>query len=111
VDGDLGIYLGETQPIFDISLDLLLVHVLGTVTFEGTEHDVDLSFRLIDERLLEVAIPADNGDVVFDLAEGLETSALRTGNGSFCCWFADRQCASVASETCEGEPGDNVWTW
>ncbi|MCH2109016.1 MAG: hypothetical protein MK135_06785, partial [Polyangiaceae bacterium] len=111
LDVEFVVYFGAPIPLWRLETDRALFRLDGVQTNDGKEYAVARDFRLGPKQVVEVRIPAKRGDVIFEFSPEYSQVAVRTAEGSFCCYFAERVCSATQSTSCTPEAGDVQLTW
>lgn len=95
-----------------LDLQKFLFRVEGNADVDQVGVPVDLDFRVLADRTVEVRVPSAGGDVVFAFGRLAQRAAVRTRDLSYCCQFGLRRCVEVVSPSCDAERvGDRELTW
>ncbi len=108
---DFTLFLGEAIPLWNLDIDLVLIRVDGNQKAFGKTRNIAVDFRVDSDELLEIRVPAEGGDVIFDFGTSFTQAAVRTRDGSFCCYFEEKVCSAAIDEVCAPKPGDIQLQW
>lgn len=113
LDATLEVFLDGDYELHSLEFESYLFRIAGDIQIGGAATEGSLDFRILREQAIEVRVPSEVGHVVVRFARGEDQeAALRTGDGTFCCHFDDRRCASVSGDSCSSsEDGDRVVRW
>jgi hypothetical protein len=106
-------YIGPGIKLDLSNLQSVLFQLEGTGNFDDEEPvDIELDFRVFTAGKVETRVPAQGGDVIPFVEEGVARVGIRAANGTFCCEFEERICIQTEATSCEGvTSGDRALTW
>ncbi len=112
-DGSMDIYLGQEVKLTDLHFPSFLFRMDGRARLSALEADVSMDFRIVRATsLVEVRVPATDGDVIFGSGANATRVLLRARDATYCCDFTARRCSALDGDSCDDPtlPGRDL-TW